>query len=104
MDTAEDVPSAAASVPCRDGPDGDTFDVAVVGGGPAGSALAAHLARSGRRTALIERDWYRIDGYRLTADGHCPDCGTAVAGRFEAFELKRQFGPRRIPVAIGRVQ
>ena len=58
----------------------------------------------GCAAALIERDWYRIDGYRLTADGHCPDCGTAVAGRFEPFELKRQFGPRRIPVAIGRVQ
>ncbi len=51
--------------------------------------------------ALVERDWYRIEGYRLTADGHCPDCGTAVAGRWEPFDMRRQFGPRRIPVAIG---
>jgi len=51
--------------------------------------------------ALIERDWYRIDAYRLTADGHCPDCGTAIPGRWQAFALARRFGPRRIPVAIG---
>ena len=51
--------------------------------------------------ALIERDWYRIEGYRLTADGHCPDCGTAIAGRWQPFEIRRQFGPRRIPVTIG---
>jgi pyruvate formate lyase activating enzyme len=55
-------------------------------------------------SALVERDWHRIDSYRLTADGHCPDCGAAIAGRFERFEPKRQFGPRRIPLAIGRVQ
>jgi pyruvate formate lyase activating enzyme len=53
-------------------------------------------------TALVVRDWHRIDAYRLTDDGHCPDCGTEVAGRFEAFDRKRQFGPRRIPLAIGR--
>ena len=49
---------------------------------------------------LIVRDWYRIDDYRVTPDGKCPDCGAAVAGRFETF--KRAFGPRRIPVAINR--
>jgi pyruvate formate lyase activating enzyme len=54
-------------------------------------------------TALVERDWYRIEGYRLTADGHCPDCGTAIAGRWQPFAIKEQFGPRRIPLAIGRV-
>ena len=47
---------------------------------------------------LIVRDWYRILDYRVTADGHCPDCGAAVAGRFEAFQ--GAFGPRRVPVAI----
>ncbi|MBL0143902.1 MAG: AmmeMemoRadiSam system radical SAM enzyme [Betaproteobacteria bacterium] len=56
----------------------------------------------GCRAALVERDWHRIDAYRLTSDGHCPDCGTAIAGRFEAFEPKHQFGRRRIPLAIGR--
>ncbi len=51
--------------------------------------------------ALIERDWYRILGYRLGADGRCPTCGTALAGRFEPFALSRQFGPRRLPLTIG---
>jgi pyruvate formate lyase activating enzyme len=51
--------------------------------------------------ALIVRDWHRIESYRLRADGTCPDCGTAIAGRFGAFEMKGQFGRRRIPIAIG---
>jgi pyruvate formate lyase activating enzyme len=50
--------------------------------------------------ALVARDWHRIDGYRLGPDGKCPDCGTPVAGRFQAFDPKRQFGPRRQPIAI----
>jgi pyruvate formate lyase activating enzyme len=49
---------------------------------------------------LIARDWHRIASYRLTPDGRCPDCGTAVAGCFEAFG--GQFGNRRMPIAIGR--
>ncbi len=49
---------------------------------------------------LIARDWHRITSYRLTPEGRCPDCGTSIAGRFEAFE--GQFGRHRIPVAIGR--
>jgi flavin-dependent dehydrogenase len=32
------------------------YDVAVIGGGPAGSSAAAHLARQGRRVVLFERD------------------------------------------------
>ncbi len=50
--------------------------------------------------ALIVRDWYRIEACRVTPEGKCPDCGTAIAGRFAVFE--RAFGPRRIPVAIHR--
>ncbi len=50
------------------------------------------------RTALIVRDWYRIEEYRVTAEGKCPDCGAAIAGRYE--EFKGQFGRRRIPIAI----
>jgi len=50
------------------------------------------------KTALIERDWYEIPAYRLTDDGHCPQCGTAIAGRFQKFEAP--FGGRRIPVAM----
>ena len=52
------------------------------------------------QSALIVRDWYRIDDYRVTPDGKCPDCGTAIAGRYETF--KRAFGPRRVPIAIHR--
>jgi len=54
------------------------------------------------KAALIVRDWHRIEKYRVTPQGHCPDCGTAIAGRFESFELRGQFGRRRIPVSISR--
>ena len=47
---------------------------------------------------LIERDWYQINTYHLTDDGHCPKCGTAIAGRFEKFT--GAFGSRRIPVIM----
>jgi pyruvate formate lyase activating enzyme len=50
--------------------------------------------------ALIERDWYQILAYRLTDQGACPKCGTALAGRFGPHE--EPFGPRRIPVGIHR--
>ena len=52
--------------------------------------------------ALIVRDWYRIDDYRLTEDGRCTQCGEAIAGRFGAFS--HPFGNRRIPVAVHREQ
>src|SRR3954452_5298666 len=35
---------------------GETFDVAIIGGGPAGSVAAALLARAGRRVIVLERD------------------------------------------------
>jgi pyruvate formate lyase activating enzyme len=54
----------------------------------------------GCRAPLIVRDWYRIDDYRLTPDGRCPDCSTGIAGRFDDFTLAEQFGSRRIPVAL----
>ncbi len=47
---------------------------------------------------LIVRDWYRIDQYSLTPDGHCPHCGSAIAGHFGAFG--QPFGNRRIPIAL----
>jgi len=50
--------------------------------------------------ALIVRDWYQLLEYRVSAEGHCGECGGAVAGRFQAFDLKKQFGPRRIPVRL----
>ena len=45
---------------------------------------------------LIVRDWYEIKQYRLTADGHCPDCNTLIAGHFEKFT--HAFGRQRIQV------
>ncbi|MCU0842463.1 MAG: AmmeMemoRadiSam system radical SAM enzyme [Thiobacillaceae bacterium] len=47
---------------------------------------------------LIVRDWYEIPDYALSDDGHCPQCGAAVAGRFGKFG--RPFGARRMPVAL----
>jgi pyruvate formate lyase activating enzyme len=51
------------------------------------------------KAPLIVRDWYQINDYRLTATGHCPDCGSAVAGRFDA--ECGHFGRQRIPVMLG---
>jgi pyruvate formate lyase activating enzyme len=53
---------------------------------------------SGCAKPLIVRDWHRIEEYRVTAEGACPECGTLLPGRFERFE--RQFGRRRIPVMM----
>jgi len=52
------------------------------------------------KTALIVRDWYEIPAYHLNANGHCPQCGYAVAGRFERYE--KAFGAQRIPIAMSR--
>ncbi|HVY44558.1 MAG TPA: AmmeMemoRadiSam system radical SAM enzyme [Minicystis sp.] len=48
---------------------------------------------------LVVRDWYRIERYRLTADGRCPACSAPLAGRFA--ETSGGFGRRRIPVLVG---
>ena len=58
------------------------------------TTLCAHC-----RAPLIVRDWYQIKQYRLDASGCCPDCGTALAGRFGA--KGGTFGRRRIPVTLG---
>ena len=50
--------------------------------------------------ALIVRDWYRIEHYSVTPDGHCPHCGHAIAGRFGTFS--HPFGNRRIPISMHR--
>ena len=51
------------------------------------------------KAPLIVRDWYQINQYRLSKDGHCPDCHTAIAGHFDM--KAGDFGRRRIPVVIG---
>ncbi len=53
------------------------------------------------RQALIERDWHRIANYRLTPEGQCPHCGTAIAGRFG--REAGNFGRRRVPIAINPI-
>jgi pyruvate formate lyase activating enzyme len=50
------------------------------------------------RTALIVRDWYRIETDRLTSEGRCPNCGTVIPGHFEP--ASHPFGNRRIPITI----
>ena len=47
---------------------------------------------------LIERDWYRLGIWNLTADGTCAGCGEAVPGRFE--DGPGDWGPRRQPVRL----
>ena len=49
-------------------------------------------------TALIERDWYQINSYRLNKAGNCPACGADIAGKFD--DKAGDFGSKRIPIAI----
>jgi pyruvate formate lyase activating enzyme len=51
------------------------------------------------KAPLIVRDWYQINQYRLSEDGHCPDCHAEISGHFD--EKAGYFGRRRIPVVIG---
>ena len=55
---------------------------------PAARRIAARCARP-----LIVRDWYEIRDYALTPAGHCPDCGTPLAGCFGGWFTP--FGARR---------
>ena len=47
---------------------------------------------------LIRRDWYQLLDYRLDAHGCCPDCGSPLAGRFDA--TCGHFGRQRIPIRL----
>jgi pyruvate formate lyase activating enzyme len=47
---------------------------------------------------LIERDWYRIGAWRLTAEGRCPDCGHALAGSFDS--RPGDWGARRVRLPL----
>src|SRR5215475_6309756 len=38
-------------------PQPERFEVVVLGGGTGGNLVARHMARSGRRTAVVERQW-----------------------------------------------
>ena len=47
---------------------------------------------------LIERDWYRLGTWGLSADGHCSGCGCAIPGVFEA--RPGSWGAKRLPVRM----
>jgi pyruvate formate lyase activating enzyme len=47
---------------------------------------------------LIERDWYEIGAYHVTADGTCQFCNTPVAGQFSA--TAGDWGAKRLPVVV----
>jgi pyruvate formate lyase activating enzyme len=47
---------------------------------------------------VIERDWYRLGSYRVTADGRCDRCGTAITG--VVGDRAGMWGPRRLPVRL----
>ncbi len=48
---------------------------------------------------LIERDWYRLGQWNLTANGRCKQCHTEIPGHFDA--APGQFGAQRMRVRIG---
>ncbi|MDO8388891.1 MAG: AmmeMemoRadiSam system radical SAM enzyme [Actinomycetota bacterium] len=49
-------------------------------------------------TAVVVRDWYRIESYQLTDDGRCPDCGTRLEGVFAG--PAGTWGRRRRPLQL----
>ncbi len=49
---------------------------------------------------LVTRDWYVLDGWRLTDDGRCMSCGAACAGVFDG--PPGTWGARRRPVRLGQ--
>jgi hypothetical protein len=67
------LPSRTIEEPARQVPLYGEYEVAVLGGGPAGIAAAAAAARAGRRTLLIER--YGFLGGMGTAAGVTNFCG-----------------------------
>ena len=48
--------------------------------------------------ALVVRDWYRIEAYRLTGDGRCAACSERIAGVFEG--PPGEWGARRRPIHL----
>jgi thioredoxin reductase (NADPH) len=71
-------------------PDGEVFDVAVVGAGPAGLAAAVYAASEGLRTVVIERE--AIGGQAGTSSmiRNYPGFAQGVSGARLAFEAYQQ--------------
>ncbi len=74
---------------------GDAFDVAIVGGGVAGSALAITLARAGMDVALIEKEARFRD--RVRGDSLFP-WGVVEATRLGLADLLPVSGARPLPI------
>jgi pyruvate formate lyase activating enzyme len=51
---------------------------------------------------VVERDWYEMKAYRLTADGRCQACHTPCAGVYDG--RAGQWGRRRMPVHLASFQ
>jgi pyruvate formate lyase activating enzyme len=47
---------------------------------------------------VIERDWYRLGAYQVSAGGRCEICGTDIPGVFTG--LPGSWGARRLPVRL----
>jgi len=67
-----------------------SFDVAIIGAGPAGSAAAIELARAGRRTILIEKKHFPREKV----------CGGCLSGPATA-RLRQLLGPERPLPGVG---
>lgn len=61
--------------------------------GIGGSTFCHHCGQ-----LLIGRDWYQLTAWRLTDDARCTQCGTTLAGVFEA--RPGSWGPKRQPVRL----
>lgn len=61
---------------------------------PAGQSTYCHACGD----ALVQRDWYNLGDWNLTAGGRCRSCGSACAGVFEG--APGRWGRRRAPVSI----
>src|SRR4051794_20037651 len=75
------------------------YDAVVVGGGPAGSATAWHLAAAGASVLLVDRAVFPRDkpcggGLTTRAVHHCPvDPSPVVEEEVDVVELRFRFGP-----------
>jgi hypothetical protein len=47
---------------------------------------------------LIERDWYMLGAWNLTADGRCVSCGAPCSGVFDG--PPGRWGRKRLPVRL----
>ena len=69
-------------------PEPESFEVLVIGGGPAGATAATHLAQRGRRVALLERE--TEPGYQV-GESLLPYCYPTLE-RIGALELVQAAG------------